>query len=269
MGKSLISAGGSSKKPIELPYCRVYYAGSGDTSFTSAPIKFNTVITDNYSAYSTSTGKYCVPIDGLYEVVVNYYSNSPTSSARPTIFHTNASGTTISDHSVEHNQQSCASISDIFSCKAGDYLYFGPYASSYPINFYAAQIHNSMCIAMLNGYETTSYTSSLNNNIVLSYPNYSSKVAMGLPTNPTSASTTTFTCPDNGWISIVADRGSSAGNTIYIVINGTTVTLFPAHFAYYVGQAFLPVRKNDIILLKTDSTSTTWTVRQQDFYYSY
>ena len=132
-----------------LPYCRVYYLGNGDTEWSTPPLKWNTVALDTHNAYSTSTGKYTVPIDGIYLVSVNYYSNVVSSGARPTIFHTDSSGNVLHNGSVEHNSQSCVSVNDIFYCHRGDLLYFGPYTSLYPINFYAAGNHNNMAIMMI------------------------------------------------------------------------------------------------------------------------
>ena len=99
-------------------------------------------------------------------------------------------------------------------------------------------------------------------------PNYNSAVNMGLPVNPLSGSTATYTCPADGWVFVTADRGSTSGYTLYINVNNVTVSSFPAHFAYYTGQAYLPVCKGDVIKFTTDSTSTTWTVRRQQFYYN-
>lgn len=82
-------------------------------------------------------------------VSVNYFSNSPGSSARPTIFHTDSNGTVKNNGSVEHNQQSCASITDIFYCSKNDRLYFGPYSSAYPLSIYAAASHNNMAITCI------------------------------------------------------------------------------------------------------------------------
>ena len=134
---------------VGLPYLYVYYAGSGDTSFSTSPIIFNTKVRDTHNAYSTSTGIFTCPIAGIYMVAVNYYSNAYTSAVRPRIWHANSSGTIYTDGGCQLNGQNTVSCTDIFYCVAGDRLYFGPQASNWPLSLYAANGHNSMAIACL------------------------------------------------------------------------------------------------------------------------
>ena len=95
-------------------------------------------------------------------------------------------------------------------------------------------------------------------------PNFNGKISIGLPVNPTSSSgSTMFLCPSNGWIRIHANR-TTAGNTLFLSLNGTDVGNFPAFQPAYV-EFYLPVSKGDFITVRTDSTGTTWAITAQWF----
>ncbi len=136
-----------------LPYCSVFYSNGGsNATFSSSPVIFNNVVTDTHNAYSTSTGKFTCPIDGIYIITVNYYSGSYSSStARPRIWHEDSNGTLYADGGVQLLGQNCVSVCSIFSCVQGDVLYFGPQSgsSSYALSIYGASQHNAMNIACL------------------------------------------------------------------------------------------------------------------------
>lgn len=92
-----------------------------------------------------------------------------------------------------------------------------------------------------------------------------SNILPNFDSQPTSASTKTFTCPDNGWIYMYADRGSTAGNTLYIHVDGVARNAFPAYNAYATASIMLPVQTGQVIKLTTDSANPTWTIRQMSF----
>lgn len=95
-------------------------------------------------------------------------------------------------------------------------------------------------------------------------PNFDGKISIGLPANPTSSSgSTTFTCPNNGWIRIHANK-TTAGHTLFLTVNGLEVGNFPAYGPAYV-EFYLPVLKGDAISVRTDSTNTTWELAIQWF----
>lgn len=56
--------------------------GNFSTPYTSNnPVAFDTVIVDNYSAYSTLTGQYTVPVKGVYRISGSAGGNFPNGSA--------------------------------------------------------------------------------------------------------------------------------------------------------------------------------------------
>ena len=129
-------------------YCYVYYAASGDVSF-STWVKFNTVVSDTKSAYNTSTGQFTVPSAGYYLCNFGYYSNTTSANTthRPAIGLLNSDGTT-KDFVMGMGNIS-TSISHIWYCQAGEKLVAGTYNSSWSISFYASKNHNYFSILKL------------------------------------------------------------------------------------------------------------------------
>ena len=87
----------------------------------------------------------------------------------------------------------------------------------------------------------------------------------GIPANPLTTTTATYTAPKNGWLFVYADRGSSSGNTLQISINGTVVYSAPAYNAYAEVSLTMPIAKGQVIRFNTDSGSATWTLRTANF----
>lgn len=94
-------------------------------------------------------------------------------------------------------------------------------------------------------------------------PDYSRSVSTGLAGSPTSESTNSYTCPTDGWILMQASK-QTAGNTLHFYVNGKKRLQFPAFSASY-GNLMYPVRKGDVIYLRTDATSATWFINWCDF----
>ena len=92
-------------------------------------------------------------------------------------------------------------------------------------------------------------------------PDFSRAIATGLAGKPTSETTTSYTCPTDGWLKLYATRGDMDGNTLFFVHNGATRFRFPAFVKSFATLMF-PVSKSDVISLKTDLTSGTWDVSQ-------
>ena len=97
-------------------------------------------------------------------------------------------------------------------------------------------------------------------------------VETGLPTNPTSASYTTFTAPENGYFFIFADRGSTPGNTLIVALLKPNEEILrsvniPAYDAYATCTTFIPIAKGMKIRIYTDCDTPTWNVREQLFWY--
>lgn len=127
----------------------VYYAGSGDTTFTSI-IKFNTIIRDSASCYSTSTGYVTIPVSGIYLFNFNFYSNNTSTNSRPAILFFDSNGTCIGENMINGYQGK--NITTIRYCKEGDKVAIGPNSnnSTYSINLYAALNHNSFSWCLLS-----------------------------------------------------------------------------------------------------------------------
>jgi len=94
-------------------------------------------------------------------------------------------------------------------------------------------------------------------------PAWANRFTMGLPGKPTSATTDTFICPDNGIIVIDAYKDTNSG-TIHVYVNGVMMFAAPAYNATGFAICF-PVTRGDSIKLATDQTAAGWTVRRDDF----
>lgn len=86
-----------------------------------------------------------------------------------------------------------------------------------------------------------------------------------IPAQPTSATTASFTVPNNGWVYMYATRGSTSGYTLLLNINGVPCYNFPAYDAYAVAAIIIPVTRGQVLKFTTDSANTTWTIRQLHF----
>ena len=95
-------------------------------------------------------------------------------------------------------------------------------------------------------------------------PDYSAGITMGLPANPLSSSTTTYTCPSAGVIKIHAYK-SNAGGSLTLAINNNIIGLWTAYGAFGVTQV-IPVSKNDVIKAYTDMSTEGWNIQFQTFY---
>lgn len=96
------------------------------------------------------------------------------------------------------------------------------------------------------------------NIISLLMPDWTSAVTTNLTGSPVTTTTTTYTCPSNGWIDFSAVR-SASGNTLQLWINGVIRNNFAAYAASHANMMF-PVSTGDTIKFTTDSTSVTWSV---------
>lgn len=95
-------------------------------------------------------------------------------------------------------------------------------------------------------------------------PDYSRSIATGLTGSPTSASTTSYTCPTNGWINLQANRNVD-GHTLFFRVNGINRADFPA-FTKTSANLMYPVNKGDVVSLVTDTTSATWSINRCYFF---
>lgn len=132
------------------PYFLTYYSSTtGDTDLTGTTVvKFNSVVRDTHNAYNTSTGKYTVPVAGIYLFTFNYYSNDSTApgSYRPCI-HIDGGD---SAATVQMSSMSPGSISVIARMPSGATAYVGPYGTTYKIAFYAGSMHTSFSGTLLS-----------------------------------------------------------------------------------------------------------------------
>lgn len=89
-------------------------------------------------------------------------------------------------------------------------------------------------------------------------PNYSAGISMGLPTYPTSETTTTYTCPSAGIGKFWLFR-AAVGYNVDIYVNNINVWSASALSAFGL-TALIPLSKDDVVLVKTNGTSNTWEV---------
>jgi len=89
-------------------------------------------------------------------------------------------------------------------------------------------------------------------------PDYSAGISMGLPTYPTSETTTTYTCPSAGigkfWL-----LRAAVGYNVDIYVNNINVWSASALSAFGL-TALIPLSKDDVVLVKTNGTTNTWEV---------
>ena len=134
----------------ESPYFLTYYTTTtGDTEISGTTVvKFNVKVRDTHNSYDTSTGKYTVPIAGIYLFNFNYYTNNNTTggSYRPCI-HIDGGD---SSATVQMSSMAPGSISVIARMPEGATAYVGPYSSSYKMAFYAGSLHTSFSGTLLS-----------------------------------------------------------------------------------------------------------------------
>ena len=94
------------------------------------------------------------------------------------------------------------------------------------------------------------------------FPDYSQEtnIISSFPANPVSSTTAGYTFPTDALVFFSADK-SSQGFTLYANVDGHSVATIPAHVAFGGVALTFPVRKGSKLVFKTDSTSTTWTLR--------
>lgn len=94
------------------------------------------------------------------------------------------------------------------------------------------------------------------------FPDYSqvTDITTSFPSNPVSSTTAGYTFPTDVLVFFLADK-SSQGFTLFAYVDGHAVATIPAHVAFGGVALTFPVRKGSTLVFKTDSTSTTWTLR--------
>lgn len=98
-------------------------------------------------------------------------------------------------------------------------------------------------------------------------PDYSNRVVLTSywGSQPTSSTTTKYTCLEDGFFYIFADR-SAQGYTLFLYINDSPAMEWPANVGGMNACTLIPVRKDDTINFRTDSSSATWVIRTAYFY---
>lgn len=121
--------------------CDVYYSGTTGVQFTGA-IKFNTIRKNIGNCYSTSTGAFTCPVNGIYIAVFQFYSGSTATNQRPSIM-VNGSNWAMTDGAYGH------SVVLISYFTAGTKLTAGAYDSRFPITTYGQVAHNGFMVTLL------------------------------------------------------------------------------------------------------------------------
>lgn len=126
------------------PYmCDVFYevTPGADVTF-NGDIVFNKVATNIGGCYSTSTGRFTCPVNGIYIATFSYFSNSNLTNQRATIRKGDFA-------LIQKNGPYGGSISAITYCTAGQYLTAGSASSTYPLSLFAYSGHNRFCVSLL------------------------------------------------------------------------------------------------------------------------
>lgn len=125
------------------PYmCDVFYEviPGADTNFSN-DIIFNKVATNMGGCYSTSTGRFTCPVDGIYLATFSYFSNNNSANQRAAI---RRNGFCV----MQENGPWGGNISVILYCTAGQYFTAGSSGST-PLSIFAYNGHNRFCVSLL------------------------------------------------------------------------------------------------------------------------
>lgn len=99
-------------------------------------------------------------------------------------------------------------------------------------------------------------------------PSYGTSISLypdPFPLQPTSSTTASYTFPSNGFVTTCFERGAQ-GYTISIYIDGTKLLGCPSNYGVVLATPCFPVRKGQVMTIKTDSSSATWIVREILFF---
>ena len=134
---------GTTQAYLNTPYmCNVCYnLNGGDATFKETEIKFNTVISDVGGCYSTSTGRFTCPVNGIYMVSYGCYSNNGeiNTNNRPAIYVDGYMN--IMTNVVPFN------LVDILHCTKGQTISAGVCLGS--ISFFAYYGHNWFQVSLI------------------------------------------------------------------------------------------------------------------------
>lgn len=103
-----------------VPVCSVTEAGAYSFTTTLTVLKFDTPATDSHSAFSTSTGQYTVPEEGIYLVTADVFAAATAGNA--TVF-VQKNGSTIGEgRTVTGSANLPVAVTCFANCQAGDLL---------------------------------------------------------------------------------------------------------------------------------------------------
>ena len=121
-----ISSGGVITQPT-IPCCMVQLTTSNaqDTSnpytTTSTDIRFDSILINQGNCYSESTGRFTVPIAGVYEINCQFLSNATSATNKQIVLQKNGSAVQRGYHGVD-NQHVEMHVHALVDCVSDDYL---------------------------------------------------------------------------------------------------------------------------------------------------
>lgn len=96
-------------------------------------------------------------------------------------------------------------------------------------------------------------------------PDYSQGESLNLPAKPTSSTTGSYTCPNDGYIFIwIIQRAD--GGLIRFYVNGEDVMAYTDFTTGNCACNFIPVGKGDILTVETNVPGESWEIKEQKFY---
>lgn len=123
-------------------YCEAYYSASPGANVTVTDVlKFNYTNHNVGNCYSTSTGYFTCPVNGLYTASFAFFSNNTSVNQRPCLY--------FGGKQIMVNGPYGHTISGTCYCTAGTQIYVKPQSSTYSFTFFGYSGHNLFTVALL------------------------------------------------------------------------------------------------------------------------
>lgn len=104
-------------------------------------VKFNNTFNNVGGCYSTSTGYFTCPVNGIYMASFTYFSNEASVNQRPALY--------FGGKQIMTNGPYGHTLSGIASCTAGTHIYIKPQMSNYAFSMFGYSGHNLFTVALL------------------------------------------------------------------------------------------------------------------------
>lgn len=104
-------------------------------------LKFNLTYNNVGNCYSTSTGYFTCPVNGLYTASFTFFSNGTDVNQRPCLF--------FGGKQLMTNGTQGHTLTGTCYCAAGTHIYVKPQNSTYSFTFFGYGGHNLFTVALL------------------------------------------------------------------------------------------------------------------------